>query len=101
MAINESAQTPQEVAAQCEAFKKTYQALVDEVGKVIVGHREVVDAVLMSFFAGGNVLLEGVPGQRLRSMPDELQRQKSVPEDSETGSSTQALAPCIGRQGLS
>ncbi len=62
MAINESAQTPQEVAARCEAFKKSYQALVDEVGKVIVGHREVVDAVLMSFFAGGNVLLEGVPG---------------------------------------
>jgi len=62
MAINDSAQTPQEVAAKCEAFKKSYQALVDEVGKVIVGHRDVVDAVLMSFFAGGNVLLEGVPG---------------------------------------
>ena len=39
MAINESAQTPQEVAAQCEAFKKTYQALVDEVGKVNL-HRD-------------------------------------------------------------
>jgi len=62
MAMNETAHTPQEVAARCEAFKATYKALVDEVGKVIVGHREVVDAVLMSFFAGGNVLLEGVPG---------------------------------------
>ena len=62
MAMNKNAQTPQEVAAKCEAFKKTYEALVNEIGKVIVGHREVVDAVLMSFFAGGNVLLEGVPG---------------------------------------
>ena len=30
MAINESAQTPQEVAAQCEAFKKTYLDLETE-----------------------------------------------------------------------
>ena len=62
MAMNEQAHTPEEVQAKCLAFKETYEALLDEVGKVIVGHRDVVDAVLTSLFAGGNVLLEGVPG---------------------------------------
>ena len=54
--------TPEEVRAQCDAFRATYTQLLDEIGKVIVGHRDVVDAVLISLFAGGNVLLEGVPG---------------------------------------
>src|SRR6202789_2314533 len=34
----------------------------DEIGKIIVGQREVVDGVLTCLFAGGHVLLEGVPG---------------------------------------
>ena len=34
----------------------------DEIGKIIVGQREVVDGVLICLFAGGHVLLEGVPG---------------------------------------
>jgi MoxR-like ATPase len=34
----------------------------DEIAKVIVGQREVVDGVLICLFAGGHVLLEGVPG---------------------------------------
>jgi MoxR-like ATPase len=33
-----------------------------EIGKVIVGQRDVVDGVLISLLAGGHVLLEGVPG---------------------------------------
>ncbi|MBL8758702.1 MAG: AAA family ATPase, partial [Phycisphaerae bacterium] len=33
-----------------------------EVGKVVVGHSDVVEGVLIALFAGGNVLLEGVPG---------------------------------------
>jgi MoxR-like ATPase len=39
-----------------------FQALRDEVGKVIVGHADIVEDVLISLFAGGHVLLEGVPG---------------------------------------
>lgn len=34
----------------------------NEVGKIIVGQREVVDGVLICLVAGGHVLLEGVPG---------------------------------------
>ncbi len=54
--------TPEAVKAQCEAFRATFKRLKDEIGKVIVGHGEVVDATLIALFAGGNVLLEGVPG---------------------------------------
>jgi MoxR-like ATPase len=38
------------------------QAVRDEIGKVIVGHEEVVEGVLTALIAGGHVLLEGVPG---------------------------------------
>ena len=34
----------------------------DEIGKVIVGHDDVVEGVLIALVAGGHVLLEGVPG---------------------------------------
>jgi MoxR-like ATPase len=34
----------------------------EEIAKVIVGQREVVDGVLICLLAGGHVLLEGVPG---------------------------------------
>ena len=39
-----------------------YQAVRAEIGKAIVGHDEIVDGVLTALFAGGHVLLEGVPG---------------------------------------
>ena len=45
-----------------QSFRQTYAALRSEVGKVIVGHNEIVDGTLMALFAGGHVLLEGVPG---------------------------------------
>jgi len=54
--------TPAEVREKCEAFRATFNSLKSEVGKVVVGHTEVVEAVLTSLFCGGNVLLEGVPG---------------------------------------
>jgi MoxR-like ATPase len=45
-----------------EQFISSFQALRTEVEKVIVGHREIIDHVLIGMFAGGHVLLEGVPG---------------------------------------
>lgn len=59
---NETFETPAEVKAQCDAFRKTFSDLRQEIGKVMVGQQQVVDAVLVCLFAGGNVLLEGVPG---------------------------------------
>ncbi len=54
--------TPAAGAEQVEWFRTTYQRLVSELGKVIVGHQQVVEQVLATLFSGGNALLEGVPG---------------------------------------
>jgi len=62
MAANSDAIVPDEVRAQCEKFQRTFHELRDEIGKVIVGHREIVEGLLIGVFSGGNVLLEGVPG---------------------------------------
>jgi MoxR-like ATPase len=43
-------------------FVETSKRIEREIGKVIVGQREVVRGVLISILAGGHVLLEGVPG---------------------------------------
>jgi MoxR-like ATPase len=61
LSVNE-AQTPERVKAACDAFRATFNTLKGEIGKVVVGHSEVVEATLIALFAGGNVLLEGVPG---------------------------------------
>jgi len=56
------AENQHDVEAQCREFRDMFQRLRDEIGKVIVGHTEVVDDVLVALFSGGHVLLEGVPG---------------------------------------
>jgi MoxR-like ATPase len=49
-------------AERVQEFVEAFGGLKAEVGKVIVGYDEVVTDVLVSLFAGGHVLLEGVPG---------------------------------------
>ncbi|WP_235298782.1 AAA family ATPase [Portibacter marinus] len=41
---------------------KSFNALSDEIAKVIVGQKEVVKAVIISLFSNGHSLLVGVPG---------------------------------------
>jgi len=43
-------------------FLQTVSAIEKEVGKVIVGQAELVRQTLITLLAGGNALLEGVPG---------------------------------------
>jgi MoxR-like ATPase len=47
---------------QIQTFGQAYAALRAEIGKVIVGQDAVVEGTLIALFAGGHVLLEGVPG---------------------------------------
>src|SRR6266446_4301692 len=47
---------------QIQSFRQTYSALRSEIGKVIVGNDAIVEGTLIAIFAGGHVLLEGVPG---------------------------------------
>src|SRR5262247_2840476 len=48
--------------ARVAEFVRAFDALRSEVEKVIVGHRDIITHVLTGLFAGGHVLLEGVPG---------------------------------------
>ncbi|MFO0660448.1 MAG: MoxR family ATPase [Polyangiaceae bacterium] len=43
-------------------FIQQLNRLRDEVSKIVVGNREIVDGVLTCLFTGSNALLEGVPG---------------------------------------
>ncbi|MBL8796114.1 MAG: MoxR family ATPase [Planctomycetia bacterium] len=45
-----------------DAFRQAYQRVFNEIGKVIVGHQDIVHGVLTCLFVGGHTLLEGVPG---------------------------------------
>jgi MoxR-like ATPase len=48
--------------AQIQQFRGAYAAVHAEISKVIVGQEAVVEGALIALFAGGHVLLEGVPG---------------------------------------
>jgi MoxR-like ATPase len=56
MSIGESLQQ------QAEQFRNRYGAVKEQIGRVIVGHDDIVHGVLTSMFIGGHCLLEGVPG---------------------------------------
>ncbi|MGB2822276.1 MAG: AAA family ATPase, partial [Phycisphaerae bacterium] len=45
-----------------ESFRGDYERIAGQIGRVIVGHEQVVHEVLACLFAGGHALLEGVPG---------------------------------------
>jgi MoxR-like ATPase len=44
------------------AFRQAYARVQAEIGKVIVGHTDIVHGILTCLFVGGHALLEGVPG---------------------------------------
>ena len=48
--------------AQAEQFRQRYTAVREQIGRVIVGHDDIVHGVLTAMFVGGHCLLEGVPG---------------------------------------
>jgi MoxR-like ATPase len=47
---------------EAEQFRDEFARVRDEVCKVMVGQKRVVEGCLITLFCGGNVLLEGVPG---------------------------------------
>jgi MoxR-like ATPase len=50
------------VEHEVERFQKTIGGLREEIGRIIVGQREVISGVLTCMLAGSHALLEGVPG---------------------------------------
>ena len=59
--VSETA-TAQQAAQQIESFRSDVRRLRDEIARVIVGHEEIVEGVVIALLSGGHVLLEGVPG---------------------------------------
>jgi MoxR-like ATPase len=51
-----------DAAAQATEFRSRLSGLEDELGRVMVGQKDVVRQTLVAILAGGHVLLEGVPG---------------------------------------
>ena len=47
---------------RAQLFVQRYQAVYEQIGRVIVGHEEIIHGVLTCLFVGGHCLLEGVPG---------------------------------------
>ncbi|HEX4835651.1 MAG TPA: AAA family ATPase, partial [bacterium] len=43
-------------------FRRVFAAIREELGRVIVGHADLLDLVVTALVADGHVLLEGVPG---------------------------------------
>jgi len=54
--------TQANVEKQCREFRQMFDSLRGEIARVIVGHSEIIDNVLICLFCGGHILLEGVPG---------------------------------------
>ena len=48
--------------AQIKQESRFVQRMIEEISKVIVGQRDMIEGILMGLLTGGHVLLEGVPG---------------------------------------
>src|SRR5439155_5331836 len=51
-----------DIEKQLDALSGLHKRMLGEFAKVIVGQREVLEELLITVFAGGHNLLEGVPG---------------------------------------
>src|SRR5947209_17951712 len=67
-----------EVEQQLANLGQLHQRMLAEFGKVIVGQRAVLEELLVTIFAGGHNLLEGVPGLAKTLMINTLARLLSL-----------------------
>ncbi len=64
---------------EIEVFSSTVKKIKNEIHKDIVGQDDVIDSVIIAIIAGGNVLLEGVPGVGKTRLVRSLSRVLSLP----------------------
>jgi MoxR-like ATPase len=60
--VSQAPADPLPIEREFERFRVIFESLRNAVSRVIVGHEEIIEQVLLSLVAGGHVLLEGVPG---------------------------------------
>jgi len=68
-----------ETKEQIKIFSQKVNDVKNEIHKDIVGNEEVVENVIISIIAGGNVLLEGVPGVGKTRLVRSLSRVLELP----------------------
>jgi len=56
------AATKEDPLAAIAGFKSAHEKVLGEIGKVVIGQREVLNQMLVALFARGHCLLIGVPG---------------------------------------
>jgi MoxR-like ATPase len=66
-------------AEKVKAFSAAIEKIKSEIKKDVVGQEEIVDGVITAIIAGGNVLLEGVPGVGKTRLVRSLGRVLSLP----------------------
>jgi MoxR-like ATPase len=61
------------------SFQTAVERIREQIGREIVGQKDVIDHLLMALVTGGNVLLEGVPGLGKTRLVKSLSRVLNLP----------------------
>ncbi len=72
-------EAPVKAPLTVEEFSKAIVDIKREIRKDVVGQDEIVDGVILAIIAGGNVLLEGVPGVGKTRLVRSMGRTLSLP----------------------
>jgi MoxR-like ATPase len=62
------------IAQLLDEFRHSRDVLISELGKVVIGQREVIELILAAIFTRGHVLLVGVPGLAKTLMVSSISR---------------------------
>lgn len=52
----------EELQKEVETYQNKFSLIRAEIGKIVVGQREIVDSLIQALLCNGHVLLEGIPG---------------------------------------
>ena len=68
-----------ETSEKVKQFSQSITKLKEELHKDVVGQEDIIDNVIIAIVAGGNVLLEGVPGVGKTRLVRSLGKALSLP----------------------